>query len=54
MGHTRLGVLPKTRLWREVVRLLQDDAAAPVIAARTRDAAQKSLERAARTVLDHG
>jgi hypothetical protein len=55
MGHTRLGAIPKTRKWNELVEQvagigLTGDVAAAVdigaIAARTLDAAQKSLDRA--------
>jgi len=47
MGNSRLGVLLKTRLWRQVVWLISDDASAPQIASATWEATQKSLERAA-------
>lgn len=54
MGHTRLGTVPKTRKWNEIVEQisgpgLTGDVAAAVkvgaIAARTLDAAQKGLDK---------
>lgn len=47
MGHIRLGNLPRTRKWREVVRLLGSGAGTPQIAAATLDAAKLGLEEAA-------
>jgi hypothetical protein len=57
MGHTRLGAIPKTRKWNELVQqvagfgLTGNVAAAAAsidaIAAQTLDAAQRGLERAA-------
>jgi hypothetical protein len=56
MGHTRLGTVPKTRKWNEIVELvagrtLTGDVARTTvsigaIAAQTLDAAQKGLDRA--------
>lgn len=56
MGHTRLGAIPKSRKWREVVALVTGeglaDGVVPTaadmtgIAAKTLDAAQKGLEKA--------
>jgi hypothetical protein len=56
MGHTRLGAIPKTRKWNEVVKEIArsgpTDSVAPAIvsmgaiAAQTLDAAQKGLDRA--------
>lgn len=56
MGHTRLGTVPKTRKWNEIVehvagRTLTGDVASTTasvgaIAAQTLDAAQKGLDRA--------
>ena len=57
MGHTRLGTIPKTRKWRDVVEQVVGGNLAsageasfvadmPVIAAKTLDAAQRGLERA--------
>ncbi|MGI8960597.1 MAG: hypothetical protein ACR2IV_12690 [Bryobacteraceae bacterium] len=48
MGHIRLGRLPKTRKWQEVVGLLGARATAPEIAAATIDASRAGLKRAAR------
>ena len=47
MGHIRLGNLPRTRKWQEVVGLLEAGAGAPEIAAATLDAAKLGLEDAA-------
>jgi hypothetical protein len=56
MGHTRLGTVPKTRKWNEIVQqvagssLADDPVAVPAsissIAAQTLDAAQRGLEKA--------
>ncbi len=56
MGHTRLGEIPKSRKWREVVEQITGaglaDGVVPTaadmtgIAAKTLDAAQKGLEKA--------
>lgn len=50
MGHIRLGNLPRTRKWQQVVALLDPDSGAgmPQIAAATLDAAKRGLEEAAR------
>ena len=47
MGHIRLGNLPRTKKWREVVGLLDTGAGTPQIAAATLDAAKLGLEEAA-------
>ena len=47
MGHTRLGELPRTRKWREVVGLLACGAGAAQIANATLDAAERGLNLAA-------
>lgn len=44
MGHTRLGTLPKTRKWREVIACFAANAEVPVIAAATVKAAEDSLQ----------
>jgi hypothetical protein len=59
MGHTRLGAIPKTRKWNELVQQVAGlgltgnvaPAAASIdaIAAQTLHAAQKSLEKPLRT-----
>ena len=48
MGHIRLGNLPRTRKWRQVVALLDSGAATDQIAAATLDASKHGLEEAAR------
>ncbi len=44
MGHTRLGTLPKTLKWREVIACFAANAEVPVIAAATVKAAEDSLQ----------
>lgn len=44
MGHVRLGTLPQTRAWKEVVRLLADGADVAQIADATLLAADKAFE----------
>lgn len=46
MGHIRLGRLPATRKWQQVVALLSRDAAVGEIAAASAEAADGSLEHA--------
>jgi hypothetical protein len=48
MGHIRLGRLPRTRKWQQVVGLLDAGADTPQIAAATLNAAERGLEQAAR------
>lgn len=48
MGHIRLGNLPRTRKWQQVVELLDSGAGTPEIAAATLDAAKRGLDLAAR------
>lgn len=48
MGHIRLGVLPKSRKWRQVVEELRLGANVGTIAASAADAAEASLQSAAR------
>ena len=48
MGHTRLGRLPRTRKWQEVVGLVGAGADTADVAAATLDASQRGLEDAAR------
>lgn len=43
MGHVHLGVLPKTRPWREVVRLLGDGAPVPTVLSAGAKAAERDL-----------
>jgi hypothetical protein len=48
MGHIRLGRLPRTRKWQEVVGLLGTGATTSEVAAATLHASKGGLERAAR------
>src|SRR5712692_3225837 len=48
MGHTRLGRLPRTRKWQEVVGLVAAGADTADVAAATLDASMRGLEDAAR------
>jgi hypothetical protein len=41
MGHIRLGSLPRTRKWQQVVELFDSGAGTPQIAAATLDAAAR-------------
>jgi hypothetical protein len=48
MGHSRLGRLPMTRKWKEVIALLGgDDLSAQVLAEAVANAAVGDLEKAA-------
>lgn len=47
MGHLRLGDLPRTRKWQQVVGLIDNGAGAPQIANATIAAAEKGLNLAA-------
>jgi len=47
MGHTRLGRLPRTRKWQEVVGLIGAGAATAEIAAATLGASERGLQNAA-------
>ena len=46
MGHVRLGSLPRTRKWREVVGLIAGGAGVDEVAGATSQAAQKGLDLA--------
>jgi hypothetical protein len=46
MGHSRLGTLPDTSRWRNVVGLIAGNANVAVVADATMDAAQRGLELA--------
>jgi hypothetical protein len=48
MGHVRLGKLPRTRPWREVVALVEHGAEAPQVANASIHAAQRGLLQAGR------
>ncbi len=47
MGHIRLGNLPRTRKWQQVVGLLETGAATSQVAAATLDASKRGLADAA-------
>lgn len=47
MGHVRIGRLPKTLRWREVVALIDESAPAAAVAAATAAAAERRLRRLA-------
>lgn len=47
MGHIRLGELPRTRKWGQVVELIRRDGDAPSVAAAALDAAQEGFKQAA-------
>jgi hypothetical protein len=47
MGHIRLGNLPRTRKWQQVIALLDSGAATDQVAAATLDASKQGLEEAA-------
>lgn len=47
MGHVRLGSLPRSRKWQQVVGLLDDDADVRRIAAASSEAAEAALAKAA-------
>ena len=46
MGHVRLGVLPKSRKWRQVVDELRLGSEIDVVAASAADAAETALRKA--------
>ena len=48
MGHIRLGNLPRTRKWQQVVGLLEAGAGTPQVAAATLDASKRGLAEAAK------
>ena len=45
MGHIRLGILPRTHRWRQVIDLLEQAVSLPELAQATFDAAQAGLAR---------
>jgi hypothetical protein len=47
MGHIRLGRLPRTRKWQQVIALMGAGAEAPEVAAATLDASNRGLKGAA-------
>ena len=48
MGHIRLGTLPRSKKWREVVDLIATDASVEEIAEAAADASESDLARASR------
>jgi hypothetical protein len=48
MGHIRLGTLPKTQKWKQVVSLIAGGAKVDGIAAASAEAAENGLERASK------
>lgn len=44
MGHVRLGILPKTRAWKDVIELIANGASVASIANATMKAADKAFE----------
>ncbi len=46
MGHIRLGTLPQSKKWREVVRLLENDASIDAIAEAAALASERDLSKA--------
>jgi hypothetical protein len=48
MGHIRLGTLPRTRKWIEVLDLIGGGAGSPEVAAATLDASERGLAGAAK------
>jgi hypothetical protein len=47
MGHIRLGTLPRTRRWKEVIDLVGCGASSAAVAAATLDAVEQDLTKAA-------
>lgn len=47
MGHLRLGDLPRTRKWDQVVELVKREGDAAAVAAAALDAAEKGFKQAA-------
>ena len=52
MGHIRLGNLPRTRKWRQLIALIEVGAGAAQVANATIDAADRGLKEAAKDVED--
>ena len=46
MGHVRLGILPKSRKWNQVVNELRLGAEVEAVAASAADAAERALQAA--------
>jgi hypothetical protein len=47
MGHIRLGELPRTRRWEQVVELIKSDGSAAAVAAAALKAVEKGFQQAA-------
>jgi|AACY02.3.fsa_nt_gi hypothetical protein len=47
MGHIRLGVLPKSKRWHDVVALIEGDGSSQAVARAAGNAAQAALKSAA-------
>ena len=47
MGHIRLGTLPQTRRWDQVVELISRDGSAAAVATAALNAAEEGFKRAA-------
>jgi len=45
MGHNRLGTLPRTQRWRDVIKLLEEEADLSQIADASIEAAQSGLQK---------
>ncbi|MCC7106900.1 MAG: hypothetical protein IT307_17340, partial [Chloroflexi bacterium] len=48
MGHIRLGELPRTRKWNQVVELIQQDGDAASVASAALDAAEDGFMEASK------
>lgn len=48
MGHIRLGTLPQTKRWRQVVSLLEGGAGTPEVASATLEASKSGFQKAAK------
>lgn len=51
MGHIRLGTLPRSKKWREVVELLESDAPLDLVAEAAAKASERDLARASKDPL---
>ena len=47
MGHSRIGTLPRSRRWKEVIGLISTGASVGIVAAATAKAAEHTLEQKA-------
>lgn len=53
MGHSRIGALPRSRRWQEVIALIGEGASLRVVASATARAAQRTLARHANDPVLH-